>query len=84
MRSIVNYFKASDISIRIPCLLMPDEANYNDETMILNAIKAKVKSAFSEFALVNDENIDVEVLILVFPMRNLQNVRKLFLEIRQS
>lgn len=84
MRSIVNYFKASDISIRIPCLLMPDEANYNDETMILNAIKAKVKSAFSEFALVNDENIDVEVLVLVFPMRNLQNVRKLFLEIRQS
>ena len=84
MRSIVNYFKASDISIRIPCLLMPDEANYNDETMILNAIKAKVKSAFSEFALVNDENIDVEVLILVFPMRDLQNVRKLFLEVRQS
>ena len=84
MRTIVNYFKAKDITIRIPCLLMPDEANYNDETMILNAIKAKVKSAFSEFALVNDENIDVEVLILVFPMRDLQNVRKLFLEVRQS
>ena len=63
---------------------MPDEATYNDETMILNAIKAKVKSAFSDFALVNDEKIDVEVLILVFPMRNLQNVRKLFLEVRQS
>lgn len=84
MRRIVDYFKEEKITIRIPCLLMPDEAKYSDNDAILEEIKAKVKDAFSDFVLENAENIEVEALMLVLPMRDLQNVRKLFLEVRKS
>lgn len=80
---ILQYFKQEQIVIRIPCLLMPDESNYEDSNKLINNIKVKVKHAFKEFVLDNNDNLDIEVLLLVFPLRNLKKVRKLFLEERK-
>lgn len=80
---ILQYFKQEQIVIRIPCLLMPDESNYDDSNKLIDNIKLKVKNAFKEFILDNNDNLDIEVLLLVFPLRNLKKVRELFLEVRK-
>lgn len=80
---ILQYFKQEQIVIRVPCLLMPDESNYDDSSKLIDNIKVKVKNAFKEFILDNNDNLDIEVLLLVFPLRNLRKVRKLFLEARK-
>lgn len=80
---ILQYFKQKQIVIRIPCLLMPDESNYADSNKLIDNIKTKVKNAFKEFVLDNNDNLDIEVLLLIFPLRNLKRVRELFLEVRK-
>lgn len=80
---ILQYFKQEQIVIRIPCLLMPDESNYDDSSKLINNIKVKVKNAFEGFVLDNNDNLDIEVLLLVLPLRNLKKVRELFLEVRK-
>ena len=80
---ILQYFKQEQIVIRIPCLLMPGESNYDDSNKLIDNIKLKVKNAFKEFILDNNDNLDIEVLLLVFPLRNLKKVRELFLEVRK-
>ena len=80
---ILQYFKQEQIVIRIPCLLMPDESNYDDSGKLINNIKVKVKNAFEGFVLDNNDNLDIEVLLLVLPLRNLKKVRELFLEVRK-
>ena len=80
---ILQYFKQEQIVIRIPCLVMPNESDYADSSRLIDNIKAKIKSTFQDFVLVNNDNLDIEVLLLVFPLRNLNKVRELFLEVRK-
>ena len=63
---------------------MPDEANYTDEEEILKIIKEQTHESFSGFSVINPEGLHIEVLLLIFPLRNLDNVRSLFLEARKS
>ena len=78
-----EYFKQEQIVIRIPCLVMPNESDYDDSSRLIDNIKAKIKSTFQDFVLVNNDNLDIEVLLLVFPLRNLNKVREHFLEERK-
>ena len=80
---ILQYFKQEQIIIRIPCLVMPDESDYDDSSRLIDNIKTKIKNAFKDFVLVNNNKLDIEVLLLVFPLRNLDKVRELFLEERK-
>lgn len=80
---ILQYFEQEKIKIRIPCLLMPNESDYADKDILVKTIKDKTKEAFKDFKLANGDNLDVEIFLLVFPLRNLQKVRQLFLEIRK-
>lgn len=82
-QSIIDYFIDNNITIRLSCLIMPDESKYVDEEEILQIIKAQVHNSFSEFKVLNSENMNIEVLLLVFPIRNLDKVRQLFLEARK-
>ena len=62
---------------------MPNESDYDDSSRLIDHIKAKIKNAFKDFELVNNDDLDIEVLLLVFPLRNLNKVRELFLEVRK-
>ena len=81
--NILDYFKQEQIKIRIPCLLMPDESNYSDETELLNIVKSKIHNTFKNFEIKNRDNLDVEILLLIFPLRDLKKIRELFLEVRK-
>ena len=80
---ILQYFKQEQIIIRIPCLVMPNESDYDDSSRLIDNIKTKIKNAFKDFVLVKNNKLDIEVLLLVFPLRNLDKVRELFLEERK-
>lgn len=82
-QQILDYFKTKHIKIRIPCLLMPDESDYSDSSKLLEIIKTKTKKAFNEFKVINKENLDIEILLLVFPLRDLKKARELFLGVRK-
>ena len=82
-QKILDYFKREQIKIKIPCLLMPDESDYSDSSKLLEIIKSKVHNAFDEFNVANNDNLDIEILLLVFPLRDLEKARKLFLEARK-
>lgn len=81
---IIEYFKNSKIKVRIPCLLMPDESRYSNDNELLEIIKTKVRDGFKDFIIENDEDIDLELLLLIFPLRNLNKLRDLFLEARRG
>lgn len=81
---IIEYFKNSEIKVRIPCLLMPDESRYSNDNELLEIIKTKVRDGFKDFIIENDEDIDLELLLLIFPLRNLNKLRDLFLEARRG
>lgn len=81
---ILQYFKQEKIKIRIPCLLMPNESNYCDSLNLVETIKTKARNAFKDFNLINTDNLDIDILLLIFPLRDLKKVRELFLEIRKS
>ena len=80
---ILQYFKREKIKVRIPCLLIPNEADYDDSVELLKKIKTKVKNAFSDFNVENNDDLDIEILLLVFPLRDLEKIRKLFWEMRK-
>ncbi|MDE6758426.1 MAG: SAVED domain-containing protein [Clostridia bacterium] len=84
MQGILDYFKKERIKIRIPCLLMPNESEYTDSEKLLQIIKKKTYCAFKDFRIINEGELDLEILVLVFPLRDLQKVRKLFLETRKK
>lgn len=84
VKNIINYFKDNNIKTRIPCLIMPNEENYINEEVLLKIVKNKLNNAFKDFCIKNEENIDVEILLLVFPIRNLSKVRQNFLEVRRN
>ena len=62
---------------------MSNESDYDDSSRLIDNIKTKIKNAFKDFVLVNNNKLDIEVLLLVFPLRNLDKVRELFLEVRK-
>ena len=77
-----DYFVSNNITVRIPCLIIADENEYADEGMLLNHIKAMCHEALKGFSVASD-GPNVEVLLLVFPVRNLKEIRKEFLALRK-
>lgn len=82
--NIQKYFFDENIIVRVPCLMIVDENNYKNEAEIFNIIKEKCKSSFDGFVQNKNNNLNVEVFLLVFPVRNLQLLRKLFLNERNE
>lgn len=81
---ILQFFKQEKINIRIPCLLMSNESDYDDSCKLIDTIKNKIHDTFKDFKVDNSDNLDLEILLLVFPLRDLQKIRKLFLEVRKA
>ena len=81
---IIDYFNSERITIRIPCLVIPNESHYTNEKEILQTIKKQIHDSFKGFNVVNSEAIHVEILLLIFPVRNLDKIRELFLEVRKQ
>ena len=78
-----DYFATEGITIRVPCLIIADEAGYSGEAALLDVIKTKCHKAFSGYSY-DCDGLDVEVLLLVFPVRNLDAIRKEFLKLRKN
>lgn len=78
-----DYFIDQNIAIRVPCLIIADEAEYSDEEVLLNCIKAKCHEAFDGYTY-DCDGLNVEVLLLIFPVRNLEAIRKEFLTLRKN
>lgn len=78
-----DYFVSEGITIRVPCMIIADEAQYSNEAVLLDVIKAKCHEAFNGYSY-DCDGLSVEVLLLVFPVRNLEAIRKEFLNLRKS
>ena len=78
-----DYFVDQNITIRVPCMIIADEAEYSDKDELLNCIKNKCHEAFDGYTYDYD-GLNVEVLLLVFPVRNLEAIRKEFLTLRKK
>ena len=78
-----DYFATEGIIIRVPCLIIADESEYSNEAVLLDVIKAKCHEAFSSYSY-DCDGLNVEVLLLVLPVRNLDAIRKEFLKLRKS
>lgn len=78
-----DYFVTEGITIRVPCMIIADEAQYSNEAVLLDVIKAKCHEAFNGYSY-DCDGLNVEVLLLVFPVRNLEAIRKEFLNLRKS
>ncbi len=83
-QKIIEYFNSNGIIIRLPCLIMAEEECYSDEEILLETIKAKCSKAFKDFTFENKENLNVEVMFLVFPVRDIKDLRNRFLSIRKG
>ncbi len=81
---IINYFKDADITVRIPCLIIAEEREYSDKNMLLNIIKKKITEGFKDFNVVNNAELKVEILLLIFPVRDIKKIRSEFLEARKE
>lgn len=81
---IIEYFNSNSITIRLPCLIMAGEDDYSNEKILLETIKAKCSKAFKNFVFTNEESLNVEVMFLVFPVRDIQGLRNRFLSIRKD
>lgn len=78
-----DYFVTEDITIRVPCMIIADEAQYSNEAVLLDVIKAKCHEAFDGYSY-DCDGLNVEVILLVFPVRNLEAIRNEFLNLRKS
>lgn len=78
-----DYFISEGITIRVPCMVIADEAQYSNEAVLLDIIKAKCHEAFDGYSY-DCDGLNIEVLLLVFPVRNLEAIRKEFLNLRKS
>lgn len=76
-----DYFKNENITIRIPCLMIANESDYSDQTALLENIKEKCHTVFNGFTF-EDDGLNIEILLLVFPVRNLRGLREKFLDAR--
>ena len=87
VNKVIEYFKDNDFTVRIPCLIMATEKAYsepNPHDGILSSVKKHIEDAFKDFKLINSEGLSVEVLLLVFPVRDIAVMRKLFMGVRKS
>lgn len=78
-----DYFITEGITIRVPCMIIADEAQYSNKSVLLDVIKSKCHEAFNGYSY-DCDGLNVEVLLLVFPVRNLEAIRKEFLNLRKS
>ena len=83
-QKIIEYFNSNSIIIRLPCLIMAGEDDYSDEAVLLEIIKEKCSNAFKNFSFENGESLNVEVMFLVFPVRDIKDLRSRFLSIRKG
>ena len=81
---IIEYFNSNNIIIRLPCLIMAGEDDYSNEETLLETIKTKCSKAFKNFTFENKDNLNVEVMFLVFPVRDIKGLRNRFLSIRKG
>jgi len=82
--AVINYFTENDIQITMPALLLFQEDKYLDADEILESIKTKCKDNLSKSIIANDENLNIKVMFLVFPVRDLKKIRTILLELRQN
>lgn len=80
---IIDYFKAEEIVIRIPCMIIAEENDYEDEVKLLGEVKQKCKEAFSGFIPINQNELNTEIVLMVFPVRDINTLRENFLEVRK-
>ena len=78
-----DYFVTENITIRVPCLIIADEDKYSDKAVLLDLIKSKCHDAFNGYSYDSD-GLNVEILLLVFPVRNLEAIRQEFLKLRKN
>lgn len=78
-----DYFITEGITIRVPCMIIADEAQYSNKSVLLDVIKSKCHEAFNGYSY-DCDGLNVEILLLVFPVRNLEAIRKEFLNLRKS
>lgn len=81
---IIEYFKRNDIVLRIPCMLIADESDYSDSERLLESVKNRCAKAFDGFSEHNDCGLNIEIMLMVFPVRNLPGLRQAFLDERTS
>ena len=79
--TLLKYFQEEDILIRIPCLIMATEEDYDPENL-LQKIKERCSGAFKDYHLKNEAGLNVEVVLMVLPVRGLERLRATFLKER--
>ena len=79
--NILKYCQEENILIRIPCLIIATEEDYDAENL-LKKIKEHCSGAFKEYCLENEAGLNIEVLLMIFPVRDLDKLRTIFLEER--
>ncbi len=79
---IVEYFNNNKIVVRLPCLIVAEEKEYEDSKKLLDSIKKRCEKAFEGFTEKNDAELNIEIMLMVFPVRNLQKLRQAFLNER--
>ena len=72
-----DYFADQNITIRVPCLIIANEAEYSDKDALLDCIKAKCHEAFDGYTY-NCDDLNVEVFYLFFPSVILTQSAKCF------
>ena len=80
---IIDYFISEKIIIRIPCMIIAEENNYEDKTKLLCCIKQRCKEAFKDFVPINQSGLNTEIALMIFPVRDIDKLRKNFLEVRK-
>jgi hypothetical protein len=79
---IIEYFKEKKIVIRIPCMIIAEEEEYSDTEKLLASVKSRCAKAFDGFCENNDCGLDIEIMLMVFPVRDLKKLRQAFLDER--
>ena len=80
----MEYFKERNIILRVPCLLIAEESDYSDSEKLLRTVKTRCIKAFDGFSEDNDCGLNVEIMLMVFPVRDLHKLRQAFLDERTS
>ena len=81
---IIEYFKKNGIVVRVPCMIIAEEEEYTDTEKLLASIKCRCRKAFEGYCENNDCGLSIEVMLMVFPVRDLKKLRQAFLDERIS
>lgn len=79
---IVEYFKKNEIVIRVPCMIIAEEEEYTNTEKLLASIKSRCEKAFEGYCENNDCDLNIEIMLMVFPVRDLKKLRQAFLDER--